>query len=67
VAVTLRCFGLCCAEHMEMVSVGTEGQGPLCAQSGGLMIRLSEIVVDMFHLNILAIEGTIKQTKTDSV
>jgi hypothetical protein len=46
---------------------GNRGLGSFCAQSGELEVKLSGIVFDMFHLNILAVVGTMKQTKTDSV
>ena len=46
---------MCGAKHMEKVSVGTEGLGLSIAQKGGLGFKLSEIVVDNFNLNILAV------------
>jgi len=51
---------------MEKVSVGTESLGLSIAQKGGLGLELSEIVVDNFNLNILAIVKTMKQTTRDS-
>jgi hypothetical protein len=52
---------------MEKVSVGTEGLGLSIAQNGGLRFKLSEIVVGIFHLNVLPVVKTIKQTKRDNV
>jgi hypothetical protein len=59
-------WAVLCRTYGEGVC-GNRGSGSFCVQSGGLKFKLSEIVVDMFHLNILAVVGTMKQTKTDSV
>jgi hypothetical protein len=45
---------------------GNTVSGSFCAQNGGLKFKLTEIFVDMFHLSILAVVRTMKQTKRDS-
>ena len=49
------------------VPVGTDCQGLSIVKNGGLNFVLSEIVIDSFHLKILAVVRTTKQNKRDSV
>jgi len=47
--------------------VGTAGQGLSILRSDGLNFKLSEIGLGTFHLKVLAIVNTMKETKRDSV
>jgi hypothetical protein len=58
---------MCCAKPTQQLSVGTEGQDLSVSRYDALKFKLNELGLDTFHLKILAIVNTMKQTKRDSV
>jgi hypothetical protein len=54
---------MCSANHVQQLSLGTEGQSRSIARNDGLKFKLSEIGLFLFHLKFLSIVNRMKQTK----